>query len=109
MVLVPAICVQKPLLAFQHAKLAFEIELIESGLAYSIIRPTAFFKSLSGQIERVRQGKNFLVFGGGTLTACKPISGGGLGRYIVRCIEEDDSLSNRVLPIGGPVPATAPR
>ncbi len=46
-VLLSAICVQKPVLAFQHAKLAFEAELIASGLAYTIVRPTAFFKSLS--------------------------------------------------------------
>ena len=55
MVLLSAICVQKPVLAFQHAKLAFEKVLIESGVTYSIVRPTAFFKSLSGQIERVKQ------------------------------------------------------
>ena len=48
-VLLSAICVQKPLLAFQQAKLAFEKQLIESGVTYSIVRPTAFFKSLSGQ------------------------------------------------------------
>ena len=47
MVLLSAICVQRPLLAFQHAKLAFEKILIESGLTYSIVRPTAYFKSLS--------------------------------------------------------------
>ena len=63
MVLLSAICVQKPLLAFQHAKLAFEKHLIKSGLTYSIVRPTAFFKSLSGQVERVRRGKPFLIFG----------------------------------------------
>jgi divinyl chlorophyllide a 8-vinyl-reductase len=56
-ILLSAICVQKPLLAFQHAKLAFEKALMESGLTYSIVRPTAFFKSLSGQIERVKKGK----------------------------------------------------
>ena len=54
-VLLSAICVQKPLLAFQHAKLAFEKVLIESGLTYSIVRPTAFFKSLSGQVDRVKE------------------------------------------------------
>ena len=43
MVLLSAICVQKPLLAFQHAKLAFENVLKESGLTYSIVRPTVFF------------------------------------------------------------------
>ena len=53
-VLLSAICVQKPVLAFQHAKLAFEKHLIESGMTYSIMRPTAFFKSLSGQVERVK-------------------------------------------------------
>ncbi|NDG42664.1 MAG: NAD-dependent epimerase/dehydratase family protein, partial [Betaproteobacteria bacterium] len=43
-VLLSAICVQKPLLAFQHAKLAFEKTLVESGVSYSIVRATAFFK-----------------------------------------------------------------
>ncbi len=108
MVLLSAICVQKPLLAFQHAKLAFEKALIESGLTYSIVRPTAFFKSLSGQIERVRQGKPFLVFGDGTLTACKPISDGDLGAYIADCLN-DPTRHNRVLPIGGPGDAITPR
>ena len=58
-----AICVQKPVLAFQHAKLAFERELAGSGLDYTIVRPTAFFKSLSGQVDRVKRGRPFLVFG----------------------------------------------
>jgi len=107
-VLLSAICVQKPLLAFQNAKLAFEKALIESGLTYAIVRPTAFFKSLSGQVERVRRGKPFLVFGDGTLTACKPISDDDLGRYIADCLD-DPSRHNRVLPIGGPGDAMTPR
>lgn len=106
-VLLSAICVQKPLLAFQHAKLAFEAELIGSGLTYSIVRPTAFFKSLSGQLDRVRAGKPFLVFGDGKLTACKPISDGDLGRFIAGCVE-DPARANAVLPIGGPGPAITP-
>ena len=61
--------------------------LIASGLTYSIVRPTAFFKSLSGQIERVKQGKPFLVFGDGTLTACKPISDGDLADYLADCLD----------------------
>ncbi|MRD47950.1 NAD(P)H-binding protein [Caenimonas koreensis DSM 17982] len=108
MVLLSAICVQKPLLAFQQAKLAFEAELIASGLVYSIVRPTAFFKSLSGQVERVRSGKPFLVFGDGTLTACKPISDDDLAEYLAACVH-DTSLHNRILPIGGPGPAITPR
>lgn len=108
MVLLSAICVQKPLLAFQQAKLAFERRLIESGLTYSIVRPTAFFKSLSGQVERVKRGKPFLVFGDGTLTACKPISDADLADYLVDCLD-DPQRHNRILPIGGPGPAITPR
>ena len=107
-VLLSAICVQKPLLAFQHAKLAFENALMESGMTYSIVRPTAFFKSLSGQLERVKKGKPFLLFGDGTLTACKPISDSDLGDYIADCIH-DQTRHNRILPIGGPGAAITPR
>lgn len=107
-VLLSAICVQKPSLAFQHAKLAFEEELVGSGLRYSIVRPTAFFKSLSGQIDRVRKGKPYLLFGDGTLTACKPISDDDLGRYLAQCLD-DETRWNRVLPIGGPGEAITPR
>lgn len=107
MVLLSAICVQKPRLAFQHAKLAFEKALIESGLTYSIVRPTAFFKSLSGQIARVQQGKPFLIFGDGKLTACKPISDRDLAAYLADCLE-DIALQNKILPIGGPGPAITP-
>jgi divinyl chlorophyllide a 8-vinyl-reductase len=107
-VLLSAICVQRPRLAFQHAKLAFEQRLVESGLIYSIVRPTAYFKSLSGQLARLQQGKPFLVFGDGTLTACKPISDGDLGHYLATCLD-DTSRHNRVLPIGGPGEAITPR
>lgn len=107
MILLSAICVQKPRLAFQQAKLAFERELTDSGLTWSIVRPTAFFKSLSGQVERVRQGKPFLLFGNGEITRCKPISDADLARYIVGCID-DPQRHNRILPIGGPGPAITP-
>ncbi|MDX2235452.1 MAG: NAD(P)H-binding protein [Hyphomonadaceae bacterium] len=107
-VLLSAICVQKPRLAFQQAKLAFETELMASGLSYAIVRATAFYKSLSGQVERVRSGKPFLVFGDGRATACKPISDADLGRYLADCVH-DATRRNRVLPIGGPGPAITPR
>ncbi len=107
-VLLSAICVQKPLLAFQHAKLAFEAALAASGLIYSIVRPTAYFKSLSGQVERVRRGRPFLLFGDGQLTACKPISDGDLAEYLADCLD-DPRLWNRILPIGGPGEAITPR
>lgn len=107
-VLLSAICVQRPMLAFQQAKLAFEQVVRESGLTWSIVRPTAFFKSLSGQVERVRSGKPFLVFGDGTLTACKPISDDDLADYLAGCLD-DPARHGRVLPIGGPGDALTPR
>jgi divinyl chlorophyllide a 8-vinyl-reductase len=108
MILLSAICVQKPVLAFQQAKLAFEQVLAGSGLDYTIVRPTAFFKSLSGQVERVKRGKPYLVFGDGALTACKPISDDDLGNYLADCIDNEERR-NRVLPIGGPGEAITPR
>lgn len=107
-VLLSAICVQKPLLPFQQAKLEFEAALRASGLTWSIVRPTAFFKSLVGQVARVKAGKPYLVFGDGTLTRAMPISDRDLGRYIVSCLTDPD-LQNRVLPIGGPGGALSPR
>ncbi|WP_397544372.1 NAD(P)H-binding protein [Roseovarius salis] len=106
-VLLSAICVQKPELEFQHAKLAFERALMDSGMTHSIIRPTAYFKSLSGQLDRLRAGKPYLLFGDGRLTACKPISDRDLARYIAGCL--DDPLRwDRTLPVGGPGPALTP-
>ena len=107
-VLLSALCVQKPRLAFQQAKLAFEKELVASGLNYSIVRATAFFKSLSGQVERVKGGKPFLIFGDGQLTACKPISDDDLGDYLAGCLT-DATRHRRILPIGGPGAAITPR
>ncbi|MEL6337755.1 MAG: NAD(P)H-binding protein [Pseudomonadota bacterium] len=104
-VLLSAICVQRPMLAFQRAKLAAEAAVIASGLDYAIVRPTAFFKSLSGQVARVQSGKGFLAFGDGRLTACKPISDRDLGAYLAQCLEDP---GNRILPIGGPGRAITP-
>lgn len=106
-VLLSAICVQKPQLEFQRAKLAFEAELMAAPLIWSIVRPTAYFKSLSGQLGRLQTGRSFLVFGDGKRTACKPISDRDLGRYLTLCLT-DPEMWNRILPIGGPGPAITP-
>jgi divinyl chlorophyllide a 8-vinyl-reductase len=106
--LLSAICVQRPLLAFQHAKLAFEAQLSESEVPHTIVRPTAFFKSLAGQVERVTQGKPFLIFGDGELTACKPIGQADLARYMVQLLE-DPEQRNRTLNVGGPGDALTPK
>jgi len=102
-----AICLQKPRLEFQRAKLAFERELMASALGWVIVRPTAFFKSLSGQLGRVRAGKPFLVFGDGTLTPCKPIGEADLASFMVDCLSNPE-CHRRIWPIGGPGPALTP-
>ncbi|KAL4527498.1 hypothetical protein Ndes2526A_g08719 [Nannochloris sp. 'desiccata'] len=108
-VLLSAICVQKPLLEFQRAKLKFEEELQKAGdITYSIVRPTAFFKSLAGQVQLVKDGKPYVMFGDGRLAACKPISERDLASYIADCVTKEE-LKNKVLPIGGPGPALTAR
>ena len=102
-----AICVQKPKLAFQHAKLKFEDALQTSGLNYSIVRPTAYFKSLTGQVKRVKHNRPFLFFGDGTETACTPISKRDLAEFMLDTVQQPASW-NKILPIGGPQPALTP-
>jgi len=106
-ILLSAICIQKPKLAFQYEKLRFQNELVASGIRYSIVLPTAFFKSLSGQINRIKQGKSFLVFGSGRETSSLPISETDLARYISNCIVQK-AFWNKSLPVGGPGPVVTP-
>jgi divinyl chlorophyllide a 8-vinyl-reductase len=56
----------------------------------------------------VRGGEPFLLFGDGSLTACKPISDTDLANYLADCLH-DPSRRRRILPIGGPGPAITPR
>ena len=107
-ILLSAICVQKPKLQFQFAKLAFEKELISSGVCFSIVRPTAYFKSLAGQIEKVKLGKAFVCFDNGQNTSCKPISESDLAEYICGCLTLSER-KNQVLPIGGAGPVITPK
>jgi divinyl chlorophyllide a 8-vinyl-reductase len=99
-VMLSAICVRNPLLQFQLAKLKFEAALqSQSSLTYSIVRPTAFFKSVSGQLERLQKESSFLMFQDST--RCNPIAESDLATYLVDCIS-DESRQNRVLSLGGP-------
>ena len=107
-ILLSAICVQKPKLAFQFEKLAFEKELQNSGLNFYIIRPTAYFKSLSGQIENIKKGKSYVYFGDGKLTQCNPISERDLSLFILSCIA-DENKWKKILPIGGPNQSLTPK
>jgi len=106
--LVSAVCVQKPLLAFQREKLRFETRLRTASVPWTIVRPTAFFNSLSGQVSRVQSGRAFFLFGGGNLTACKPISGHDLADYLLQRLH-DLQAAGQVLVIGGPGPALTPK
>lgn len=49
---------KSPHTQFQHAKLKFESYLRSKAdsITHTIVRPTAFFKSVSGQLEIVQQG-----------------------------------------------------
>ena len=108
-VLLSAICVQKPLLEFQKAKLALEAKLREGeDVSYSIVRPTAFFKSLGAQVESCRKGAPYVMFEGGELASCKPISEPDLASFIADCVTDRDKV-NQVLPIGGPGDALSAR
>jgi divinyl chlorophyllide a 8-vinyl-reductase len=107
-ILLSAICVQKPRLAFQFEKLAFEEKLKKSGLNFSIVRPTAYFKSLSGQVENIKKGKPYVYFGDGQITQCNPISEKDLSLYILSCIN-DKTKWQKILPIGGPKQSLTPK
>ena len=54
------------------------------GVTHSIVRPTAYFKSLDGQIEAVRKGFPILYFGNGMCSA-NAISQRDLASFIVDC------------------------
>ena len=61
-VLLSAFCCGKPVLQFQFAKIKLEDEIRkvtdETGITHSIVRPTAYFKSLDGQIESAKKGRS---------------------------------------------------
>ena len=101
-VLLSAFCVKNPWLQFQQAKLKFEAALqAQNDMTWSIVRPTAFFKSVSGQLEVIQQGAPFVMFGDGEVTRCNPISEADLATYLIDCIT-DESRLNKCIDLGGP-------
>lgn len=107
-VLLSAICVQKPLLEFQRQKLRLEEAIqAQTDVSYSIIRPTAFFKSLAGQVEIVKSGKPYVMFGDGRLSKANAISEADLAAVLCDAISKPE-MHNQVLPVGGPGEALTP-
>ena len=101
-VLLSAFCVKNPWLQFQQAKLKFEEALQDQkDMTYSIVRPTAFFKSVSGQLEVIQQGAPFVMFGDGEVTRCNPISEADLATYLINSIS-DKTRRNKIINLGGP-------
>ena len=103
-VLLSAFCVGKPLLQFQFAKLKLEDRIRQSPtVSHSIVRPTAFFKSLDGQVETVRKGLPVLYFGDGSCAA-NAICERDLARYLIDCAlrAKDVDMVNASRDIGGP-------
>lgn len=109
-VMLSAFCVRKPELVFQHAKLKFENYLRgkQDEITSTIIRPTAFFKSVSGQLEIVQKGYPYVMFGDGEICKCNPISEADLAEYIVKSID-DQSMHHQVLDVGGPDEGLTPK
>eukprot|EP00983_Pelagomonas_calceolata_P038924 1136973-Pelagomonas_calceolata.AAC.12 len=68
-----------------HAQAATDI-------THSIVRPTAFFKSVAGQVQLIKDGAPFVMFGDGTLAACKPISEANLASFIADCVVQRDKV-----------------
>jgi divinyl chlorophyllide a 8-vinyl-reductase len=112
--LLSAFCCGKPGLQFQFAKLKLESEIIrfskrstsnanQTILSYSIVRPTAFFKSLDGQLESARNGKPIIYFGDGSCSA-NPIGETDLANYLIDCATMPKSINmiNEIRNIGGP-------
>jgi divinyl chlorophyllide a 8-vinyl-reductase len=101
-VMLSAFCVKNPWLQFQQAKLKFEAALQDqSDMSWSIIRPTAFFKSVSGQLEIVKGGAPYVMFGDGKVTRCNPIAESELAQYLMDCVT-DKTRHNIVKDLGGP-------
>ena len=102
-VLLSAYCCGKPLLQFQHAKLKLEEAIRTSPITHSIVRPTAFFKSIDGQLESARNGNPIFLFGDGSCSS-NPICEKDLAKFLVDSALETTKVNmvNCTRSIGGP-------
>lgn len=93
-------------LQFQYAKMELEkklLELADDSFDYVSVRPTAFFKSVSGQLEVVDGGGPFVYFdlGNDRTATCNPISEPDLAAALLDQVA-DDSHKNTYWNLGGP-------
>lgn len=103
-VLLSAYCCQKPLLQYQFAKLKLENTIKSNAdVSHSIVRPTAYFKSMDGQIESAIKGMPLLHFGDGTCAA-NAISDEDLAQFLVDCAVQPAAIGmlNNTRSVGGP-------
>ena len=100
-VLLSAICVRKPDLPLQLAKLKMEDELMRSGIDYTIVRPTAYFWVFDSQARMIAKGKPAYLIGSGAQAVHNPISREDLATFMVDSITNEERR-DRVFVIGGP-------
>ena len=100
-ILLSAICVRKPDLPLQLAKLKMEDALIRSGIDYTIVRPTAYFWVFDVQTRMIANGKPGYLIGTGDQACHNPIAKEDLAEFMVDCIGSSEHR-NRIFIIGGP-------
>ena len=100
-ILLSAICVRKPDLPLQLAKLKMEDALIRSGINYTIVRPTAYFWVFDAQTRMIENGKPGFLIGTGDQACHNPIAKEDLAEFMVGCIGSSEHI-NRLHIIGGP-------
>ena len=100
-ILLSAICVRKPDLPLQLAKLKMEDALMRSGIDYTIVRPTAYFWVFDTQTKMIQKGKSGFVIGSGDQAVHNPIAKEDLAEFMVSSIGNDERRE-RVFILGGP-------
>ncbi len=100
-ILLSAICVRKPDLPLQLAKLKMEDALIRSGIDYTIVRPTAYFWVFDVQTRMIKKGKPGYLIGTGDQARHNPIAKEDLAEFMVGCIGSSEH-KRRLFIIGGP-------
>ncbi|MFZ1625510.1 MAG: NAD(P)H-binding protein [Gammaproteobacteria bacterium] len=100
-ILLSAICVRKPDLPLQLAKLKMEDALMRSGIDYTIVRPTAYFWVFDSQSKMIAKGKPGYVVGSGDQSHHNPIAREDLAEFMVSSIGNSER-KDRVFVLGGP-------